>query len=157
MTGTALPTIREATLADLGTIADFNQAMAQETEGRALPRQRLEAGIRTLLADRGHGFYLLAERERVIVGQLMVTYEWSDWKNAPYWWIQSVHVHAGHRRTGVYSALHHETARRARDAGACALRLYVERDNAVARRTYEELGMSHAQYDMFEFALGGSH
>lgn len=153
MTRSAPPHLREATLADLGTIADFNQAMAQETEGRVLPRARLEAGIRALLSEAGRGFYLIAERDGTIVGQLMVTYEWSDWKNAPYWWIQSVHVHAEHRRTGVYSALHRETARRAREAGACSLRLYVERDNAVARRTYEQLGMAHARYDMFEVSL----
>lgn len=147
------PHIRAATLADLATIADFNQAMARETEGRELPRERLEAGIRAVLTDPARGFYLIAEREGVVVGQLMVTYEWSDWRNAPFWWIQSVHVDTPHRRTGVYSALHREVARRAREAGACGLRLYVERDNAVARQTYERLGMAHSHYDMFEVPL----
>lgn len=145
--------LRPATVADLATLADFNQAMARETEARELPRAPLEAGIAALLQDPTKGFYLLAERDGLVVGQLMITYEWSDWRNATFWWIQSVHVAADHRRTGVYTALHREIERRAREAGACGLRLYVERDNARAQATYEHLGMSRSRYELYETKL----
>lgn len=147
--------IREATPGDLATLADFNQAMARETEARELDRATLEAGIASLLADSTKGFYLVAEAGGEIVGQLMVTYEWSDWRNASFWWIQSVHVAQAHRRTGVYTALHREVERRARAAGACGLRLYVERDNARAQATYRHLGMVRSRYDLFETQLSG--
>lgn len=145
--------LRPATLADLATLADWNQAMARETEARELPRATLEAGIAALLRDPTKGFYLVAEREGLVVGQLMITYEWSDWRNATFWWIQSVHVAVEHRRTGVYTALHREIERRAREAGACGLRLYVERDNARAQATYEHLGMSRSRYELYETKL----
>lgn len=147
------PLLRAAELADLPVLADFNQAMAHETESRELPRAPLEAGIAAVLGDPTKGFYLLAERDREVVGQLMITYEWSDWRNADFWWIQSVHVAEKHRRTGIYTALHREIERRARASGACGLRLYVDRDNARARETYAHLGMAHARYDLYEVTL----
>jgi GNAT superfamily N-acetyltransferase len=146
-------TLRAASLGDLAVIADFNQAMAAQTEGKSLPRERLEAGIAAVLRDAGKGWYLLAEDDGRVVGQLMVTFEWSDWRNAPFWWIQSVYVAPESRRRGIYSALHREVVARARAAGACGVRLYVERDNGPARATYEHLGMSHSHYDMYEVAL----
>ena len=146
-------TFRIAHAGDRDQIADFNQRLAAQTEDRQLDTATIRAGVAALLADPAKGFYVLAERDGVVVGQTMVTYEWSDWRNAAVWWIQSVYVLDAHRRTGVYSALHAEIARRARDAGACELRLYVERDNARARATYEHLGMTHSHYDMYEQPL----
>jgi GNAT superfamily N-acetyltransferase len=143
-------TLRAAALDDVGIVADFNQAMALQTEGQVLPRPRLEAGVAALIEDPRRGFYLLAERDGEVVGQAMVTYEWSDWRNADFWWIQSVYVTPAHRRTGVYSALHREVSRRASESEACGIRLYVERDNTDARATYERLGMSPSHYDMYE-------
>ena len=153
MTDRAPLELRAADPRDVGVIADFNQAMAQQTEGRTLPRARLEAGVAALLGDASKGFYVLAHCDGRIVGQAMVTYEWSDWRNAPLWWIQSVYVLDAFRRRGVYTALHREVHARALAAGACALRLYVERDNHTARATYEHLGMSHCKYDMYEQSL----
>ena len=146
-------TFRMASADDRDQIASFNQRLAAQTEDRHLDEATLRAGVAALLADPSKGFYVLAERDGEVVGQTMVTYEWSDWRNAVVWWIQSVYVVATHRRTGVYSALHREIFRRAREAGACELRLYVERDNARARATYEHLGMTHSHYDMYEQPL----
>ena len=147
------PRLRSAAASDAAVIAEFNAAMARETEGKELDRARLEAGVRGLIDDASRGFYLLAERGGELVGQLMVTYEWSDWRNGTFWWIQSVFVRADHRRTGVYRALHDEVRRRAREAGACGLRLYVEQENAPAQATYRSLGMDATRYLLFEVEL----
>ena len=147
------PRLRSASPADVPVIAAFNAAMARETEGKELDPARLEAGVRGLLDEESRGFYLLAERGGELVGQLMVTYEWSDWRNGTFWWIQSVFVAAPHRRSGVYRALHDEVQRRAREAGACGLRLYVEQENAAAQATYRALGMDATRYLLFEVEL----
>jgi GNAT superfamily N-acetyltransferase len=102
----------------------------------------------------GQAFYLVAERDGATVGSLMITTEWSDWRNADFWWIQSVYVRPGERRAGVYTALHRDVRRRARAAeDVCGLRLYVERDNAAAQAAYEELGMEAPPYRMYEETL----
>ena len=145
--------IRPARREDVDTLVTFQKAMAAETEDKGLDPSRLRRGVEYLIDHPAEGFYLVAERDGEAIGSLMVTYEWSDWRNAPFWWIQSVHVDTSHRRTGVYSALHAEVTRRATEAGACGLRLYVERDNAVARQTYVRMGMAHSHYDMFEVPL----
>lgn len=88
--------------------------------------------------------------EPEVVGQLLVTTEWSDWRDAPVWWIQSVYVSRKHRREGIYRALHEHVRQRARQEGAAGLRLYVDRDNRPAQTTYEELGMRRSHYVMFE-------
>ena len=125
--------------------------MAQETEGLALDDARTLAGVRAVLADEKRGFYLVAEREGAVVGQLMITTEWSDWRNAWFWWIQSVYVLPAHRRTGVFRALHDEVLRQvaARD-DVCGVRLYVEKDNTRAQQTYQDLGMAQTDYLLFE-------
>jgi len=143
--------IRPALPADLETVVAFNQRMAQETEGRALPIDVLRPGVQAVLDVPARGFYLLAERAGDVVGQLMVTYEWSDWRNATFFWIQSVYIVPDARRTGVYRGLYESVVARAETEGnVCGVRLYVERDNDVAKQTYEALGMRHAVYDMFE-------
>ncbi len=142
--------VREAGPADVETLAAFNLAMAQETEGRALDAATLRAGVAAVLADPGKGFYLVAERGGWVVGQLMVTYEWSDWRNRWWWWIQSVYVAPEARRSGVYRRLHGEALARAERAGARGLRLYVEKDNLRAQATYLTLGMKEARYRIFE-------
>jgi ribosomal protein S18 acetylase RimI-like enzyme len=143
-------TVRRADDDDLDRIVLFNQALARETEGRALDRGVLTEGVEALLEDPAKGTYWMAETEDGVVGQLMVTREWSDWRNAPVWWLQSVYVSRKHRREGVYRALHAEVRRRAREAGAAGLRLYVDRDNRPARETYEQLGMRRSHYRMYE-------
>jgi GNAT superfamily N-acetyltransferase len=143
--------VRRAVSGDLNTLVEFNAAMAWETEGKTLDPARLRAGVAAVLEQDALGFYLVAERSGRVVGQLLVTTEWSDWRNGIFWWIQSVYVEAGHRRLGVYRTLHsHLQAEARRRDNVCGLRLYVDRDNHVARQVYGSLGMRDAHYDMLE-------
>ena len=142
--------IRTAAPGDLERIVAFNRAMARETEGRDLDPAVLRSGVEALLQDPARGVYFLAVRDGRVVGQLLVTTEWSDWRSAEVWWIQSVYVDPGARRGGVYRALHDHVRERAREAGAAGLRLYVDRDNRSARETYDELGMRESHYVMYE-------
>ncbi|MCG3173274.1 MAG: hypothetical protein GMKNLPBB_01452 [Myxococcota bacterium] len=150
-------TIRRAGAGDISLVADFNQKLALETEGKKLDTARVTAGVRAVLDDPSRGFYLIAQQEGGPVGQLMVTFEWSDWRNGVFWWIQSVYVDAEHRRTGVYRALHEQVLRLAREAGdVCGVRLYVDKQNLTGQRAYESLGMTQAHYHIYEidFVLG---
>lgn len=147
-------TVRRGEASDADAIVAFNAAMARETEGRELDEQRLARGVRRVIEDARHGFYLVATDEGGrMVGQLMITHEWSDWRDSVFWWIQSVYVHPDHRRQGVYRALHALAEKLARKAGACGLRLYVERENVAAQATYRRLGMARTRYEMFEVEL----
>ena len=144
-------TVRRATLEDVPRIARFNLAMARESEGRALDAALLEQGVRHLLLEPGKGFYLMAEADGEAAGSLMVTYEWSDWRNGCFWWIQSVYVLPEFRRRGVYSRMHaHVREAALKDGHACGLRLYVEKDNTGAQATYGRLGMRETDYRLFE-------
>lgn len=147
-------TIRTATADDADLLVQFNEAMAQETENKTLDADTVRDGVQTMLNDRSQGFYLVAIRAEDIVGSLMTTTEWSDWRNGEFWWIQSVYVRPEARRTGVYTALHRTVRQRAQQAsGVCGLRLYVERGNTTARDTYEALGMTETSYRMYEELL----
>jgi GNAT superfamily N-acetyltransferase len=142
---------RPATLADLPTLVDFNARLALETEHKVLDRDALVRGCRAVLEDPARGFYTVAERDGALVGQCLVTFEWSDWRAGWLWWIGSVYVPAAARRSGVWSALHRHLLERARAQGdVIGIRLYVERENRVARATYERLGMTDAGYDILE-------
>ncbi len=144
-------TIRRATVDDAETLARFNEAMARETEDKPLDPDTVRAGVRGVFDKPEQAFYLVAERDATVVGALMITTEWSDWRNADFWWIQSVYVRPEERRTGVYTALHRDVRQRARDApDVCGLRLYVEQDNTEAQAAYEELGMTVPPYRMYE-------
>lgn len=149
--------IRLAAPGDAETIARFNQAMAQETEQRALDWERLRRGVEAVLRDSSKGRYWVAELDGRVVGQLLITYEWSDWRNGAFWWIQSVYVDPAFRGRGVFRALYEHVARQAREeAGVCGLRLYVEQDNRRAQGAYERLGMKPTPYRIYEvdFVLG---
>lgn len=143
-------TVRPATLADAPMITAFNAAMARETEGLALDLVVLGAGVRRALSGEVGAFYRIAEQDGVALGQLMVTTEWSDWRDAWVWWIQSVYVLPEGRRIGVYRALHEAVLAEARAAGAAGLRLYVDRRNSHAMATYAALGMDGEHYRVFE-------
>lgn len=145
-------TVRQATEADSQALVDFNQAMAWETEQKKLDTSVLTAGVNALLEDKSKGFYLVAEQEDGgIAGSLMVTSEWSDWRNSQFWWIQSVYVRPENRRTGIYSKLYEKVKDLAHQTqGVCGFRLYVEHDNYVAQETYKKLGMQASHYYMFE-------
>ncbi|HLI16714.1 MAG TPA: GNAT family N-acetyltransferase [Rhodanobacteraceae bacterium] len=141
--------IRTAKPEDVPFLVECNAAMAHETEHKALDRDVLTRGTRAVFDDPKRGFYLVAERGDEAVGCLLITYEWSDWRNGDWWWFQSVYVVPRARRLGVFRALHAEVERRARAAGAIGLRLYVERDNARAQQTYRSLGMEEEPYRMW--------
>ena len=146
--------IRQGGVDDGETIARFNAAMALESEGISLDRAILRAGVDAALADASKAFYLIAEAGGEPVGQLMVTTEWSDWRNGWIWWIQSVYVKPEARRQGVYRRLYQRLTDMANARSDIrGMRLYVMRENWGAKRTYEALGMSHSEYDLYETEL----
>jgi ribosomal protein S18 acetylase RimI-like enzyme len=148
--------IRLATRDDWPTIVDFNCLLATESEGKQLDRQHVEPGVQAILADPRKGRYFLASvrvssTQGRIVGQLMHTYEWSDWRNGDIWWLQSVYVHPDFRRQGVFQALFERLRCEAEaDAGVVGLRLYVEEQNTRAHETYRKLGLSEGGYFVME-------
>jgi GNAT superfamily N-acetyltransferase len=143
--------LRQATLSDAPTIARFNALLASETEQITLDQNRLLKGVEALLRDSTKGFYLVAVSDNVIVGQLMITYEWSDWRNGVFWWIQSVYVEKAARGTGVFKMLFEHVYALAKSLPAvCGLRLYVEKTNTRAKRTYERLSMHSSHYELYE-------
>lgn len=155
--------VRDATGDDAPLLAQWAQAMALETEHKRLDADTVLAGVRAGIADPAKARYLVAMHEVPVagreliaepVGMLMLTTEWSDWRCGHWWWIQSVYVPPAHRRAGVFRALYAHVERLAREAGdVVGLRLYVEADNAVARRTYAALGMADAGYRILEAPL----
>jgi ribosomal protein S18 acetylase RimI-like enzyme len=146
-----LPTIRTAQPGDADTIAGFNSAMAWETEGKRLLPEVVGAGVRRLISEPALGFYLVAQAGADVVGCLLVTTEWSDWRNGRFWWIQSVYVAPGWRRRGVFRALYaHVGQAAAAQPDVCGFRLYVEHDNQAAQATYAKLGMVRTEYLLLE-------
>ena len=143
--------IRSASPDDISDIAQFNIAMAQETEERQLDPETIQSGVSGVIQNHAHGFYLIAERDQVAVGSLLITFEWSDWRNGTLWWIQSVYVKPEHRRTGVFKALYDAVIARARAAKSVrGIRLYVEQENLDAQSVYQKLSMQKTPYQMFE-------
>ncbi|MBN1420419.1 MAG: GNAT family N-acetyltransferase [Planctomycetes bacterium] len=138
--------IREGRSGDEERIARFNAALAEETEGIRLDADTVRAGVRALLADPSKGRYYLAERHGEVAGQVMVTYEWSDWRNAMFLWVQSVYVEPHHRREGVFGALFRHVRALAEAPGHCGLRLYVYQGNQGAQETYSRLGLVRPGY-----------
>ena len=147
-------TVRAATLDDGEWLAAGAEAMAWETEHKRLDPATIRRGVAQGLGDPARARYFIAMRDGEPVGTLMLTTEWSDWRDGWWWWIQSVYVPPEHRRGGVLRALYeHVHALALAEGGVCGLRLYVEHNNAVAQKTYESLGMADAGYRMFEAGL----
>jgi len=143
--------IRRATRRDAAALVAFNRAMALETERKLLMPRVIGAGVRALLRRPGSGFYTVAELAGEVVAALMITKEWSDWRNGDFWWIQSVYVLPGFRRQGIYSRMYrHVQALAAKDRAVCGFRLYVERHNRRAQATYRAAGMLRTHYLVFE-------
>ena len=139
--------IRPAAPADHATVVAFNAALALETEGKRLDPTTLSAGVAAALADPAKGYYTIAEDDGVVVGQCLVTLEWSDWRNGWFWWIQSVYVLPTARRGGVFRDLYkHLEAAAAARPDVIGIRLYVERDNARAQAAYVSLGLVEEPY-----------
>ena len=147
------PTIRSATSDDTDVIARFNTALAIETEDVRLDPHTITQGVRAGLADESKALYFLAEIDGCVVGQIMITHEWSDWRNGDIWWIQSVYVDAQHRRKGVFAAMYKYVVSLAKEKGVVAIRLYVEKENATGKATYLKLGMAQTHYDVMEQIL----
>jgi ribosomal protein S18 acetylase RimI-like enzyme len=144
-------TIQKASLKHASDIARFNIAMAKETEDKVLEKERIEPGVKALFSRPELGFYLVAEAEGNVIGSLMITKEWSDWRNGLFWWIQSVYIVPDFRRRGVYRAMYNKVKELAREEGnVCGFRLYVERENETAQKTYASLGMRETSYKLFE-------
>ena len=148
--------IREANRLDLECLVDFNAAMALETEGRDLDKDRLRAGTQSVLESPSRGVYVVGEvrgqnPKSRIVGQLLITYEWSDWRNANFWWLQSVYVHPEWRNQAVFRCLYEYVLEQARSrSDVCGVRLYVEQDNTKAQAAYTRLGFGSTPYRILE-------
>jgi ribosomal protein S18 acetylase RimI-like enzyme len=136
---------------DLGLLVNFNQLMAWETEQKKLDEITLSQGVAALIADDNKGFYLVAEQHGQVVGSLMVTTEWSDWRNGVFWWVQSVYISPDYRRQGIYGQLYAQVKTLAeQQQNVCGFRLYVEKENVIAQKTYASLGMEQSHYLMYE-------
>jgi ribosomal protein S18 acetylase RimI-like enzyme len=152
--------VRHARPKDAATIASFSAAMALETEGRRLELDRLYDGTVALLESPDRGFFMVAELEqaddRQLLGQLMITYEWSDWRNGAFWWIQSVYVDPAWRRQSIFRRMHETVMATAKTSpNVCGVRLYVEESNGAAQAVYRKVGLTPSSYAIFEtdFAL----
>lgn len=146
--------IRIANAKDAELLVQFNQAMALETEGKQLETSRITNGVAAVFEDESKGYYVVVELGGAIVGGLMVTFEWSDWRNAWFWWIQSVYVRPELRGQKLYSRMYDFVKERAVEAGnVCGFRLYVENDNHNAQKVYDAVGMHPSHYVMYEEEL----
>lgn len=147
-------TIRIARREDAPALVEFNQAMAFETEGKQLETNILKSGVEAVFEDEKKGFYVVAEKNEQIIGGLMVTFEWSDWRDRWFWWIQSVYVLPEGRGRKIYSRLYDFVKEKARREGnVCGFRLYVEKENEHAQKVYEKVGMEASHYLMYEEIL----
>lgn len=145
--------IRHANETDIDALVDFNLRMARETEGKELKAEILRPGVEGLFQNRQYGFYVIAEdaANKTAVGGLLITYEWSDWRNGVVWWIQSVYIMPDYRRRGIYRMLYEFVKELAKtETNVRGFRLYVEKENKIAQQTYSNLGMEETYYLMFE-------
>jgi len=147
--------VRPARMEDVDMLVTFSAAMALETEGRRLDMDRLRRGTQRVFDSPTRGFYVVAELPQEsspgVIGQLLVTYEWSDWRDATFWWIQSLYVHPDWRRRGVYRRMHEYVRQQARSrSDVCGLRLYVEAGNTGAQAAYRQAGLFPSSYLLIE-------
>lgn len=148
--------IRQALSQDAAELTEFNINMARETEAVELIPEVIHAGVETMINNPQMGFYLVVELDNGIQASLMVTTEWSDWRNGMFWWIQSVYVRPEYRRQGLYRELYERVKELAeQEPSVCGFRLYVERDNTTAQKSYVSLGMSKTEYKLFEELIPG--
>ncbi|MFT7640983.1 MAG: GNAT superfamily N-acetyltransferase [Pirellulaceae bacterium] len=147
--------IRPAECDDWETIVLFNQLLAAETEDKQLDAKILGPGVQALLADAAKGRYFVACADDQIIGQLMHTFEWSDWRNGDIWWLQSVYVHKDYRQQGIFRGLFEHVHKLAQVAPqVVGIRLYVENENARAQTVYNDLGFEHGGYAVMERLFG---
>lgn len=143
--------IRRAVPDDEKMIIAFQLAMALETEDLELNEKIVKAGVEAVFENPSRGVYYVAESEKSVIASLLITYEWSDWRNANVWWFQSVYVVPEQRRKGIFKMMYSFIMKEAEAAGVAGLRLYVESNNTNARKTYEAMGMTSEHYTMYEW------
>jgi len=145
--------IREGRPDDVAVIVKFQLAMARETEGINLDQATVNQGVSAVFEDSGKGRYFVAESESKVIASLMITYEWSDWRNANMCWIQSVYVEPAFRRKGIYSEMYRHNIQKLvkENINLTGIRLYVDSGNLPAHKVYERLGMDGAHYRLFEW------
>lgn len=144
--------IRKATIDDIGIIVKYNYNLANETESKSLDLDILTKGVKAIIEDERKGVYHVCVIDNQVVGQIMYTYEWSDWRNGTIIWIQSVYVNKEYRKRGVFKALYNYIKNICyNDSNIVGIRLYVEKENFVAQKTYEDLGMEQCGYYMYEY------
>jgi len=144
-------TIRKANPSDAAAIIDFQLKMAWETEKLSLNKETVTKGVNAVFRDDSRGRYFVAEAEGKQIASLLITYEWSDWRNCNVWWFQSVYVIPEYRRKGVFREMYSFIKGLAEENNIAGLRLYVETRNSAARKTYESLGMSSEHYSFYEW------
>jgi ribosomal protein S18 acetylase RimI-like enzyme len=145
--------LRKASPDDAPAIISFQQAMAMETEDMALKQDVLTDGVMAVFSDQAKGQYYVAEEDGAVVASLMITYEWSDWRNANIWWFQSVYVIPEYRRRGIFRMMYDFVKEEGMKNGIAGLRLYVESANLRAQKTYEAMGMNGSHYRTFEWMV----
>jgi GNAT superfamily N-acetyltransferase len=144
-------TIRKAKPEDASIIIDFQQKMAWETEQMTLIPEIITKGVNAVFGDPSRGQYWVAEEKGNVFASLLITNEWSDWRNTNVWWFQSVYVMPAYRRTGIFRSMYLHIRNEADKQGVAGLRLYVESRNSVAQKTYFALGMKSDHYIMYEW------
>ena len=142
--------IRKANINDAESIADHNILLAKESEGLNISKEKALNGVKGILNDLGKGFYIVAEHDNKIIGELMITFEWSDWRGKNMWWIQSVYVKKAWRKKGIFRILVEEIKKLAKENNVDIIRLYVHNHNKNAMKVYEKLGMI-GNYTVYEF------
>jgi len=143
--------IRRANQSDASSIVDFQLKMAWETEQMTLDPEKVTKGVKAVFEVPSRGQYYVAETTGKVVSSLLITYEWSDWRNCNVWWFQSVYVVPEFRRQGIFRKMYMHVRELSEENGVAGLRLYVETNNERARRTYEALGMSSEHYSFYEW------
>jgi len=142
--------VRKARIEDVGAIAKNNIATALETEKKSLDNEVVRRGVLAVMEDPTKGFYLIAEKAGEVVGQCLITFEWSDWRCGSFWWIQSLYVHPDHRNEGIFLKLFDDILDRIQETnGVAGIRLYVDESNHIAMKAYERAGMRRSHYVMF--------
>jgi GNAT superfamily N-acetyltransferase len=146
--------VRAATISDAETIIEFNRRLAEESEGVKLDAAILGPGVRAVLTDASKGRYFVAEENGEVIGQLMITYEWSDWRNGWIWWLQSVYVRADARGKGIFRATFEHALKQAElEENVVMVRLYVEKDNRTAQATYLRLAFEEMHFHLYQRKL----
>ncbi len=143
--------ITQPGIEDINSLVDFNIKMAKETENKILNKKIVTKGVSEVLTDTTLGYYVIAKNKNTILGSLMITYEWSDWRNGMFWWIQSVYVEKEYRQQGVYKKMYSYIKDKALKDNSCTgIRLYVEQENKIAQSVYTKLEMKETHYKLFE-------